>query len=72
MLGLEGTLSISLLLLMITQCMFMFIYRIVSLSHLKSSNKFWVETEKQLDKNIKLLQLDQDGEYISGVFNKYL
>ena len=33
---------------------------------------FWTEVEKQLDKNIKSLQSDRDGEYLSGDFNKYL
>ena len=34
--------------------------------------EFWDEEEKQLDKNIKSLQFDQGGEYLSGDFNKYL
>ena len=39
---------------------------------MKSSKKIWTESEKQLDKNIKSLRLDQGGEYLSGDFNKYL
>ena len=58
MLGLEGNLSTSLLLLMITQGMVMFICYTVSPNLLQNSNKFWAETEKQLHKNIKKLRSD--------------
>ena len=67
----ERFLSISLLLLMITQDMVMFICCTVNPRHLKSSNKIWPETEKQLDKNIKSLRSDRDGEYLSDDFNMY-
>ena len=70
MLGPEGALSILLFLLMITQGMF--ICYTVSSKLLKSSNKFWAETNKQLDKNIKLLRSDRDGEYLSNDYNIYL
>ena len=72
MLGLEGTLSVLLLLLMITQCMVMFICCTVSPKLLKYLNKFWTEIDKQVDKNIKALWSDRDGEYLSSDFNMYL
>ena len=69
---LEGVLNILLFLLIITQGIVMFIFCIASLKLWKSSNKLWVEMKKQLDKNIKLLQSDRDGDYLFGYFNKYL
>ena len=57
---------------MITQCIIMFIYYTVSSKLLKSLNKFWVKTDKQLDKNIKSIRSDRDGEYLFDDFNMYL
>ena len=34
--------------------------------------EFWAKTEKHLIKNIKSLRSNQDGDYLSGDFNKYL
>ena len=44
-------LSFSLLLLMITQCMIMFIC-CISPKLLKNSNKFWAKTDKQLEHKV--------------------
>ena len=52
-------------------------YDYIYLLHRKSEvfkkfKKIWVEAEKQLDKNIKLLRSNRGGEYLSGDFDKFL
>ena len=65
----EGILSILLLLLMINQGLVVLIwYR--KFETFEKFKKFWVETEKQLNKNIKSLQSVQGGEYLFVDFNK--
>ena len=72
MLGLEGALNISLLLLIDYSR-----YDYISLLHRMSEEfekfkEFWVKAEKQLDKNIKSIRSDRGGKYLSRDFNKYL
>ena len=38
----------------------------------KKFKEYWLEAEKQLDKNIKSLRSERCGEYVSGDFDKYL
>ena len=67
----EEVMSISSLSLMITQDTVVYLIRHKSEAFEKFKG-YRVETEKQLDKNIKKLRSDRGGEFLSGDFNEFL